>query len=113
MKKLILLLLPIFTFAQFQADYSYSTINIYDDFYNEQVQDAVIIGRSYDNLYSMPTYGKVKTSFESNSDLDALIDYQYKSDYILRYDYSLDVKLGEAIVKGENNTYYVIELYKK
>jgi len=51
--RLLLLLLPIFTFAQFQADYSYSTINIYDDFYNEQIQDAVIIGKSYDNLYSM------------------------------------------------------------
>ena len=25
---------------------------IYDDFYNEQIQDAVIIGKSYDNLYS-------------------------------------------------------------
>ena len=110
--RLLLLLLPIFTFAQFQADYSYSTINIYDDFYNEQIQDAVIIGKSYDNLYSTPSYGKVKSSFESNSDLNALIDYQYKSDYMFRYNYNLDPKLGEAIVKGKNNTYYVIELYK-
>jgi hypothetical protein len=110
--RLLLLLLPIFTFAQFQADYSYSTINIYDDFYNEQIQDAVIIGKSYDNLYSMPSHGKVKSSFESNSDLNALIDYQYNSDYMFRNNYSLDYKLGEAIVKGKNNTYYVVELYR-
>ena len=110
--RLLLLLLPIFTFAQFQADYSYSTINIYDDFYNEQIQDAVIIGKSYNNLYSIPSYGKVKSSFKSDSDLNALIDYQYNSDYMFRNNYSLDPKLGEAIIKDKNNTYYVVELYK-
>ena len=31
---------------------------------------------------------------------------------MFRNNYSLDPKLGEAIVKGKNNTYYVIELYK-
>ena len=60
----------------------------------------------------MPSYGKVKSSFESNSDLNALIDYQYNSDYMFRNNYSLDSKLGEAIVKGKNNTYYVVELYR-
>tara|TARA_R110002012_G_scaffold8317_2_gene38367 strand:+ start:460 stop:798 length:339 start_codon:yes stop_codon:yes gene_type:complete len=110
--RLLLLLLPIFTFAQFQADYSYSNINIYDDFYNEQLQDAVIVGKSYNDIYYTPYYGKVKSSFKSSSDSNALIDYQYNSDYIYRYNYSLDPKIGEAIVKGNNNTYYVVELYK-
>jgi hypothetical protein len=110
--KLLLLLLPIFTFAQFQADYSYSTIDIYDDFYQERVQDAVIVGKSYNDIYYTPYYGKVKSSFKSSSDSNALIDYQYNNDNIYRYNYSIYPKIGEAIVKGKNNTYYVIELYK-
>jgi len=53
------------------------------------------------------------SDFDSyNSDLNALIDYQYNSDYMFRNNYSLDYKLGEAIVKGKNNTYYVVELYR-
>ena len=58
------------------------------------------------------SYGKVLNSFQSTSDEQALIDYTWKSDYMYRPKYVLDTEVGDALVKGNNGTYYVIKMYK-
>ena len=110
--RLLLLLLPILTFAQFEANYNLNNINIYDDFYSSSIQDATLIGTKDYNKFDLISYGRVKSSFQSDSDENALIEYQYKSDFLYRNINTNDIKIGEGIVKGENNTYYLIELYK-
>jgi hypothetical protein len=107
MKKLILLvLLPLMSYAQGFENIYYSpsiTISIMDDSYAEPIQDAKILA-SKNNLYPLFGKGKVMSSFESNSDMDALYDYQWKSDYITRP----GEQKQDALVKGDNGKYYII-----
>ena len=112
MKKLLFLLLPIFTFAQF--DYVYysgaSLVTMSHDLYIEPVQQGRIIATSdymprYEGDYSsIMLKAKIVNSFESSSDMDAVIESNWKSDYMIRPG---EIK-RDALLKGENNKYYII-----
>ena len=115
MKKILLLLIPIFSFSQQfnNIDYSGSnTINISDDSYLHLTQDATILATDT-YKYNNNVYGKVIKSFKSDSDQDALIDYTWKSDYIYRSIYESNEEVGDALVKGNNGTYYIIKMYSQ
>ena len=107
MKKLILLvLLPLMSYAQDFNNIYYNptiTISIEDDFYAEPIQDAKVLA-SKNNLYPLFGTGKVMSSFESSSDMNALYDYRWKSDYITRP----GEQKQDALVKGDNGKYYII-----
>lgn len=114
--KLILLLYPIITFSQFDQ-ISFLSINkvlISDDLYIEPNQLANIVATSKYGEKIKDYYGsyfieaKIIDSFESNSDLDAVIESNWKSDYILRP----GVNRRDALVKGENNKYYIVRFKK-
>lgn len=112
MRTLLLLLLPLFTFAQFDNIY-YSGIEIVpieDDLYIEPIQQGTVIATSlyYPSLkndYNVNTIrGKIIDSFESESDFDAVIESNWKSDYIVRPgEFKKD-----ALVRGQNNKYYIV-----
>tara|TARA_R110000787_G_scaffold110827_1_gene219664 strand:+ start:81 stop:428 length:348 start_codon:yes stop_codon:yes gene_type:complete len=109
MKKIIFLLLPLMSFAQSLPNVDYTgihTIHIQDDLYFSQPQIGTIIAtKSYEPSYSFPNKkGKVISSFNSYSDQDALIEYQWKSDYITRP----GGQTMDALVKGADNKYYII-----
>ena len=116
MKKILLLLLiPTFSFSQQFNNVDYSglnTINISDNSYLYTTQDATILATDT-YMYNNNVYGKIIKSFKSNSDQDALIDYTWKSDYIYRSIYELNEEVGDALVKGNNGTYYVIKMYSQ
>ena len=114
MKNLLLILLPLISFAQLQnIDYSgMNTINISDDLYLSPTQNATILATENYMNYNY-SYGKVLNSFQSSSDEQALIDYTWKSDYMYRPKYILDTEVGDALVKGNNGTYYVIKMYSQ
>ena len=109
MKKIIFLLLPLMSFAQSIPNVDYTrmrTIHIQDDLYFSQPQTGTIIAtKSYEPSYSFPNRkGKVISSFDSYSDQDALIEYQWKSDYITRP----GEQTMDALVRGADNKYYII-----
>ena len=112
MRTLLLLLLPLFTFAQFDNIYysGIEVVDIEDDLYIEPIQKGTIIATSLyytttKNEWQVNTLrGKIINSFESKSDIDAVIESNWKSDYIVRPgEFKKD-----ALVRGENNKYYII-----
>ena len=112
MRILLLLLLPLFTFAQF--DYVYYSgsqfVTMTDDFYIAPVQQGKIIATSdylprYEGDYeNIMLRAKVVDSFESESDMDAVIESNWKSDYMIRPG---EIK-RDALLRGQDNKYYII-----
>jgi hypothetical protein len=104
--RLLLLLLPLFTFAQFDYGYpGFQTVELHDDLYIEPVQDAEVIATSDYYFSTLPsTRAQIIDSFESESDFDAIIEANWKSDYITRPG---ELK-RDALVKGVNNKYYIV-----
>ena len=111
-KLLLLLLLPLFTFAQF--DYVYYSgsqfVSMSDDMYITPVQQGMIIATSdylprYEGDYqNIMLRAKVVDSFESESDMDAIIESNWKSDYMIRPG---EIK-RDALLKGQDNKYYIV-----
>lgn len=101
----LLLLLPLFAFAQFDYTYQgYDTVEVHDQFYIEPVQQARIVATSdYYNVLPS-TQAEVVDSFEATSDFDAIMESNWKSDYITRPG---EIK-RDALVKGVNNKYYIV-----
>ena len=110
MKKLLLILLfPLLSFGQDFNNIYYNptnTVNISDDFYAEPDQEAVILAskESYSPFANPFRKGKVVSSFESSSDINALYEYKWKSDYLIRP----GKQTKDALVKGVNGKYYII-----
>jgi hypothetical protein len=112
MRTLLLLLLPLFTFAQF--DYVYYTgsqfVTMSDDFYIAPVQQGKIVATSdylprYEGDYqNIMLQAKVVDSFESESDMDAIIESNWKSDYMIRPG---EIK-RDALLRGQDNKYYIV-----
>ena len=112
MRTLLLLLLPLFTFAQF--DYVYYAgsqfVTMSDDFYIAPVQQGKIIATSdylprYEGDYeSIMLKAKIVDSFESESDMDAVIESNWKSDYMIRHG---EIK-RDALLRGQDNKYYIV-----
>ena len=107
-----LLLLPLFTFAQF--DYVYYAgsqfVTMSDDFYIAPVQQGKIIATSdylprYEGDYeSIMLKAKIVDSFESESDMDAVIESNWKSYYMIRPG---EIK-RDALLRGQDNKYYIV-----
>ena len=109
MKKLILLvLLPLMSYSQDFNNIYYNptdTINISDDFYLEPNQRAVVLAsKSYSPYENTFKEAKIISSFNSSSDMNALHEYKWKSDYIVRP----GKQQKDALVKGNNGKYYII-----
>ena len=112
MRTLLLLLLPLFTFAQF--DYVYYAgsqfVTMSDYFYIAPVQQGKIIATSdylprYEGDYeSIMLKAKIVDSFESESDMDAVIESNWKSDYMIRPG---EIK-RDALLRGQDNKYYIV-----
>ena len=111
-KLLLLLLLPLFTFAQF--DYVYYSgsqfVTMSDDMYITPIQQGRIIATSdymprYEGDYqNIMLKAKVVDSFESESDMDAVIESNWKSDYMIRPG---EIK-RDALLRGRDNKYYIV-----
>jgi len=110
--RLLLLLLPIFTFAQFNNVY-YSGVRyvtIEDDLYIAPVQQGLIVATSdylprYEGDYTnIMIKAKVVDSFESDSDMDAVIESNWKTDYMIRPG---EIK-RDALIRGEDKKYYIV-----
>ncbi len=112
MKNLLLLLLPISMFAPFDHVYYSGTslVTMSDDLYIEPIQQGKIIATSdymprYQGDYSsVMLRAKIVNSFESASDMDAVIESNWKSDYMIRPG---EIK-RDALLRGENNKYYIV-----
>jgi len=111
MKKLILIvLLPLMSYAQDFENIYYdpiNSINIMDDSFLEPDQEAFVLAtKDKKQLTNFPYFGvgKVLSSFESDSDMDALYEYKWKSDFIIRS----GEQRKDALVRGTNGKYYII-----
>jgi hypothetical protein len=106
MKNLLLILLPLISFSQDFENIYYNpinSINIMDDSFSEPDQEAYILATKSN---SIPYFGigKILSSFESDSDVDALYEYKWKSDFIIRS----GEQRKDALVRGFNGKYYII-----
>tara|TARA_R100000734_G_C3243718_1_gene47538 strand:- start:211 stop:531 length:321 start_codon:yes stop_codon:yes gene_type:complete len=101
--RLLLLLLPFVCFSQ--IDYSgINQVDIADDLFYEEPQIGTVIRTYNPNPYSsFINQGKVITSFEADSDFDAIIEAQWKTDFIIRP----GEQVKDALVRGQTK-YYII-----
>ena len=113
MKKILLLLLLLSSYvqAQYTPVYFEEEIEIKDDLNN--TGQGVIIAKNVYNPFTFVNYGRVKSTYNASSDFDAIMEADYIYDMEPRLPYlTLDTKIGEAIVKGRNGKYYIVDLYK-
>lgn len=103
---LLILLLPLISYCQDFENIYYDpidSINIMDDSFSEPDQEAFILATK-NNSRPYFSVGKILSSFESDSDMDALYEYKWKSDFIVRS----GEQRKDALVRGFNGKYYVI-----
>ena len=113
MKKIILLLLLFSSYvqAQYTPVYFEEEIEIKDDLNN--IGEGTIIAKAVSNPFEFVNYGRIKSAYKASSDFDAIMEADYIYDIVPRLPYlTLDTKIGQAIVKGRNNKYYIVDLYK-
>jgi len=105
MKKiLLLLLLPLLGYGQMQQTFSGETLYVNGSEYE-------IVGKSVDFMYDVSEV-TVEDVINAPSDYDAVYNY----DLYRENDFNIDLnifqeKIGKAVIKSEDNEYYLINLY--
>ena len=112
MKKLLLLLLLFTSYiqAQYIPVYFEEEIEIKDDIENSM--QGTIIAKTVSNPFEFVNYGRVTNSFKATSDFDAIIEADYIYNPTPNMTIDVDAKIGKAVVRGKNNKYYIVTLYK-
>tara|TARA_B100000131_G_scaffold125415_1_gene122667 strand:- start:233 stop:574 length:342 start_codon:yes stop_codon:yes gene_type:complete len=112
MRKLLLLLLLFTSYvqAQYIPVYFEEEIEIKDDVENSAT--GTIIAKTVSNPLDFVNYGRVTNSFKATSDFDAIIEADNIYDPMPNLTIDIGTKIGRAVVRGKNNRYYIVTLYK-
>ena len=112
MRKLLLLLLLFTSYiqAQYIPVYFEEEIEIKDAIENSTT--GTIIAKTVSNPFEFVNYGRVTNAFKANSDFDAIIEADYIYDPMPDMTIEIGTKMGKAVVRGKNNRYYIVTLYK-
>ena len=111
MRKLLLLLLfTSYVQAQYIPVYFEEEIEIKDDVENSAT--GTIIAKTVSNPLDFVNYGRVTNSFKATSDFDAIIEADNIYDPMPNLTIDIGTKIGKAVVRGKNNKYYIVTLYK-
>ena len=107
---LLLLLFTNYIQAQYIPVYFEEEIEIKDDVENSAT--ATIIAKTVSNPFDFVNYGRVTNSFKATSDFDAIMEADYIYDPMPNTTIEVGTKIGKAVVRGKNNRYYIVTLYK-
>ena len=104
MKKILLLLLPLLGYGQMQQTFNGQTLYVNGNEYE-------IIGQNVDYMYDVLEV-TVEDVINAPSDYDAVYNYDlYREN---NFNVNLNIfqeRIGKAVIKDENNEYYLINLY--
>ena len=114
MKKLILVLFFVSLYLNAQVEHTYFSgihlVTMDDDFYIQSIMQDRIVATStflprYEGDYvSIMTKGEVIDSLKAESEMDAVIKSNWKTNHM----YKLGAETRDVLLRGQNNVYYII-----